>query len=129
MKKTIAAGLASDPRIAQAKRLLLDTIAEHQRNITGIRPPDAESQQSYEELLAEFGQVRGAPLFYPYIGSGIGRGPFVELADGSIKYRLHFRHRGSSLGSQSSFPDRSIVGCGHARHGDAGESSAELGEP
>jgi 4-aminobutyrate aminotransferase-like enzyme len=86
MKKTIAAGLASDPRIAQAKRLLMDTVADHQRNITGIRPPDTESKKSYEELLAEFGKVRGAPLFYPYIGSGIGRGPFVELADGSIKY-------------------------------------------
>ncbi|MGO9568041.1 MAG: aminotransferase class III-fold pyridoxal phosphate-dependent enzyme [Desulfomonilaceae bacterium] len=86
MKTTIAAGLASDPRIAQAKRLLLDTIADHQRNITGIRPPDSESKQSYEELLAEFGEVRGAPLFYPYIGSGIGRGPLVELADGSVKY-------------------------------------------
>jgi acetylornithine/succinyldiaminopimelate/putrescine aminotransferase len=86
MKKTIAATLASDPRIAQAKKLLLDTIAEHQRNITGIRPPNAESQQSYEEMLAKFGEERGAPLFYPYVGSGIGRGPLVELADGSIKY-------------------------------------------
>ncbi len=86
MKKTIAAGLASDPRIAQAKRLLLDTIAEHQRNITGIRPPNAEFKQSYEELLVEFERVRGSALFYPYIGSGIGKGPFVELADGSIKY-------------------------------------------
>jgi acetylornithine/succinyldiaminopimelate/putrescine aminotransferase len=86
MKKTIAAGLASDPRIAQAKRLLLDTITDHQRNITGIRPPEAGSKQYYDELLAEFGEVRGAPLFYPYVGSGIGRGPFVELADGSIKY-------------------------------------------
>ena len=86
MKKTIAAGLASDPRIEQAKKLLLETIADHQRNITGIRPPYAESKQSYEESLCQFQQVRGAPLFYPYIGSGIGRGPFVELADGSIKY-------------------------------------------
>jgi 4-aminobutyrate aminotransferase-like enzyme len=86
MKKTIAASLASDPRIAQAKKLMLDTIADHQRNITGIRPPHAESQQSYHEMLAEFRQERGAPLFYPYIGSGIGKGPLVELADGSIKY-------------------------------------------
>ena len=61
MKKTIAAGLASDPRIAQAKRLLLDTIADHQRNITGIRPPDTESKKAYEELLAEFEQVTAAP--------------------------------------------------------------------
>jgi 4-aminobutyrate aminotransferase-like enzyme len=86
MKKTIAATLASDPRVAQAKKLLLDTIAEHQHSITGIRPPNAESQQSYEGMLAEFGEERGAPLFYPYVGSGIGRGPLVELADGSIKY-------------------------------------------
>ena len=86
MKKTVASDLASDPRIAQAKKLLLDTIADHQRKITGVRAPNAEFKQSYDELMAEFRNVRGAPLFYPYIGSGIGKGPFVELADGSIKY-------------------------------------------
>ncbi|MGB6066237.1 MAG: aminotransferase class III-fold pyridoxal phosphate-dependent enzyme [Desulfomonilaceae bacterium] len=86
MKKTVAANLAADPRIAQAKKLLLDTIADHQQKITGVRPPNAESKQSYDELIAQFGSVRGAPLFYPYVGSGIGKGPFVELADGSIKY-------------------------------------------
>jgi acetylornithine aminotransferase len=29
---------------------------------------------------------RGGALFYNYLGSGIGNGPFVELADGSVKY-------------------------------------------
>lgn len=34
------------------------------------------------------GQFRGRPLHYPYVGTGAGRGPFVELEDGSIKLDL-----------------------------------------
>ncbi len=37
-------------------------------------------------MVREFGRLRGGDLFYPYIGGGFGAGPFVELADGSVKY-------------------------------------------
>ena len=49
------------------------------------RPELAESSQSY---IKELEENRGRPLFYPYIGSGIGNGPYVELQDGSIKIDL-----------------------------------------
>ncbi len=82
----LAQRLAADPRINQAKELLLAALAEQQQAITGVKPADPARKQSYDELLAQFTASRGGPLYFPYLGSGIGRGPLVELADGSIKY-------------------------------------------
>jgi 4-aminobutyrate aminotransferase-like enzyme len=97
--KTIAQELACDQRIAQAKKTILSTVAEYQKRITGIRPPQQELRKSYEDMLNEFGEIRGGPLFFPYLGSGIGNRVFVELADGSVKYDFisgigvhHFGH-------------------------------------
>ena len=36
-------------------------------------------------MLDDFGKIRGGYLYFPYLASGIGNGPFVELADGSVK--------------------------------------------
>lgn len=78
--------LLQDPRIAQAKTLLTDVLQEHQEKIQGVRPPNPELKDSYEKLLHEFTRIRGNKLFFPYIGSGIGKGSLVELLDGSVKY-------------------------------------------
>ena len=77
--------LAEDSRIAQAKQLLLDAVAEQSQKISAIQPPKDALATDYEQSLKEFGEMRGANLYYPYIASGIGNGPFVELADGSVK--------------------------------------------
>jgi 4-aminobutyrate aminotransferase-like enzyme len=37
-------------------------------------------------MLNAMAEYRGGKLWFPYIGSGIGRGALVELADGSVKY-------------------------------------------
>jgi 4-aminobutyrate aminotransferase-like enzyme len=86
MGKLAAKAMAEDPRVAEAKRLLRETLRDHQAGLTGIRPPDPELRQGYAETLARFGGLRGAALYYPYLGSGMGRGALVELADGSVKY-------------------------------------------
>ena len=77
--------LRSDPRIEEAKKLLLAAVAEHSEGLDSVRPPDPKLTVDYEKLLAEFGSIRGNNIFFPYLGSGIGNGPFVELADGSVK--------------------------------------------
>lgn len=104
MDKTIAQKLRSDPRVAQSKALLLEVLAEYQRDIRGIRSADPERKKSYDEALNELARLRGAPLFFPYLGSGIGNGPLVELADGSVKYDFisgigvhHFGHSHPAL--------------------------------
>jgi 4-aminobutyrate aminotransferase-like enzyme len=99
MNGTIAQRFRSDPRVAQAKVILLEALAEYQRDLSGVRSPDPNQKKSYDEVLTEFGRLRGGSLFFPYLGSGIGKGPLVELADASVKYDFisgigvhHFGH-------------------------------------
>ncbi len=56
--------------------------------LEGVRPPDPERVEHMKALIDQLGAVRGRPLHYPYIGSGIGRGAYVELEDGSVKLDL-----------------------------------------
>lgn len=86
MAKLAAQGLEEDPRVGEAKRLLREAVRDHQAGLTGIRPPDPDLAKGYAETLARFAGLRGASLYYPYLGSGFGRGALVELADGSVKY-------------------------------------------
>ncbi|HVT81999.1 MAG TPA: aminotransferase class III-fold pyridoxal phosphate-dependent enzyme [Phycisphaerae bacterium] len=94
----------ADPRVADARRMILAGLAEHQRSLTGVRPPAAERKVAYDELLKQFGQQRAGNLFFPYLGSGFGSGPLVELADGSVKFDFisgigvhHFGHGNPAL--------------------------------
>jgi 4-aminobutyrate aminotransferase-like enzyme len=80
--------LQQDHRLAQAKKLLIEALEQSQSTIHGIKPPDPARKLDYDNWLDQFSKARGAPLWHPYIGSGSGKGPFVELLDGSIKYDL-----------------------------------------
>lgn len=85
---TISSRLAADKRIEQAKKLILEAVLDHQKQLKGIRSADPLQKQSYQELISAFNQCRGANLYYPYIGSGFGCGSLVELMDGSVKYDM-----------------------------------------
>lgn len=68
---------------------IVGELESRRKAITGVRGPTSEgSRQSYEEFMKLAGEVRGRPMLYPYIGSGIGNGALVELMDGSVKYDL-----------------------------------------
>lgn len=86
MEKLVAESFMSDPRVLRAKQLILEALEDHQAGLKGVRPPDPGRKKSYDDLVNEFGELRGGNLFYRYLGSGIGRGPLVELADGAVKY-------------------------------------------
>jgi len=86
MTKSVAEDYFNDPRLKEAKDLIAKTLEEHSSKITGVRGPKSELKQTYQDLLNDFSEDRGGKLFYDYIGSGIGNGPLVELADGSVKY-------------------------------------------
>ena len=86
MSSTISESFNKDPRIAEAKKLIGEALKDHQKKITGTRPPDPHLKISYEELLQSMYDARGAKLYFPYLGSGFGNGALVELLDGSIKY-------------------------------------------
>ena len=86
MAKTVADGFFADPRLKEAKKLIQDALKEHQTKITGVKPANPELKESYDQLLKKMGEYRGGALFFNYLGTGIGHGPLVELADGSVKY-------------------------------------------
>jgi 4-aminobutyrate aminotransferase-like enzyme len=86
MAKTVADGFFNDPRLDQAKKLIQEALGEHSSKITGVKPANPELKESYDNLLKKMADYRGGALFYNYLGSGIGNGPLVELADGSVKY-------------------------------------------
>jgi acetylornithine/N-succinyldiaminopimelate aminotransferase len=86
MAKTVADGFFNDPRLVEAKKLITEALGEHSSKITGVKPGNPELKESYDALLKKMADYRGGALFYNYLGSGIGNGPFVELADGSVKY-------------------------------------------
>src|SRR4051794_34347549 len=88
MKQLASEALMNDPRVAEARRLMLLALTDQQRRLTGVRAADPERTQSHEQALREFAEIRGGALYYPYLGSGIGRGCLVELADGSVKYDM-----------------------------------------
>jgi 4-aminobutyrate aminotransferase-like enzyme len=65
------------PRFEQGLRLMLDAVAEAEQ--TG-NPPLAPAAMMAE--LNDLAAHRGRAAFYPYLGSGIGRGARAMLADG-----------------------------------------------
>ena len=77
--------LYNDPRVAQAKELLLAAVADHQKELAEVRGPNPALAADYKVLLDQFGKHRGGNTFFPYLGSGIGNGSYVEIADGSVK--------------------------------------------
>lgn len=82
---TVGGRFLSDPRLVQAKDLVLSALEEHQQKLTAITPPTKEGTAHLTSLLERMEKVRGAPLWYPYLSSGLGSGPLVELLDGSVK--------------------------------------------
>lgn len=67
---------------------LTESIQTAGQEITGIRPANKTQMASFEKSLEDIARFRGRPLFFKYIGTGRGRGAYVELEDGSVKLDL-----------------------------------------
>ena len=74
--------------VAQHIESMVAEVTKLNSKIEGIRGPQAEQKETYQQYLQNIAKLRGRPLHYNYIGSGAGRGPFVELLDGSVKLDL-----------------------------------------
>jgi 4-aminobutyrate aminotransferase-like enzyme len=82
----IADALLHDPQFQQAKESILAILDRYRQTITEVRPAQSDLRVGYAEAVKQLEVWRGQGLFYPYLGSGIGNGALVELADGSVKY-------------------------------------------
>jgi hypothetical protein len=85
---TVGDALHTSPAVDAAVRALVDEVKAASAKITGVKPPAAELRETFEGLLGRATQARGRALLYPYLGSGVGNGPLVELADGSVKWDM-----------------------------------------
>lgn len=81
----VADQLMNDPRVQQAEALLQAALADARAKLNGVRRPRTELQESYDKLIERLFSARGGATYFRYLGSGVGNGPWVELADGSIK--------------------------------------------
>jgi 4-aminobutyrate aminotransferase-like enzyme len=84
----IGKNLFSSPEIEKHIKNLTEEVLEFNKKITGPKEADPELNSYNQNLIDETGKNRGRPLFYPYVGSGSGYGPYVELSDGSVKLDL-----------------------------------------
>jgi len=85
---TTGAALHSSPAIDAAIRAIRTEVESKQRELTGARPARAELKETLDGWLKRATEVRGRGPLYPYLGSGVGNGPLVELVDGSVKWDL-----------------------------------------
>ncbi len=80
--------LDHDPVVEGLVTDLVDEVMVINSEINSIRPPQAHLIENIKSKIEHTGKLRGRPLYHNYIGTGAGRGPFVELEDGSVKLDL-----------------------------------------
>ncbi len=80
--------ILADSALSDALDQVLNRQLDLQSEINAIRPAAEDRKQNYADAISEFSAIRGGGLFFPYLATGAGNGPFVELADGSVKYDL-----------------------------------------
>lgn len=88
MQKTIGSEIISSEKIDRLIKELVHEVSEKNSQIKGVKDPNPELAAESENKRKHIGQLRGRPLYHPYIGSQAGNGPYVELEDGSIKLDL-----------------------------------------
>ncbi len=85
---TVGERLLASVGTEQGLAAMLASLREYKAELTEVRPPREELVEGYAALMARAGKARGRALLYPYIGSGLGNGALVELADGSVKWDM-----------------------------------------
>jgi acetylornithine/N-succinyldiaminopimelate aminotransferase len=88
MAQLLGHQIDSSPEIKDLIQQLVNQVTSINSKILGVQPAHPEHQSSAQQAIKKAGEVRGRPLAYPYVGSGAGRGPYVELEDGSVKLDL-----------------------------------------
>ncbi|MBC7693371.1 MAG: aminotransferase class III-fold pyridoxal phosphate-dependent enzyme [Methylotenera sp.] len=80
--------LLKSANFSNAKAALLKELISGSEKVSGIRPSTPETQEAYLKQIQTLGKDKGRESYYPYLASGLGSGPYVELMDGSVKMDL-----------------------------------------
>jgi 4-aminobutyrate aminotransferase-like enzyme len=78
----------TDPVIESLVCDLVDEVMVQNAALEGIRQPIESLAAQSKNKIDRIAALRGRPLYHNYIGTGAGRGPYVELEDGSVKLDL-----------------------------------------
>jgi acetylornithine/N-succinyldiaminopimelate aminotransferase len=78
----------NDPVVEGLVSDLVDEVMVMNSEIQSVRKAQPHLIENAKVKMDYLGVLRGRPLYHNYIGTGAGRGPFVELEDGSIKLDL-----------------------------------------
>jgi 4-aminobutyrate aminotransferase-like enzyme len=85
---TLGSALLHDEQIKAAFNQIVEQVASYSAQITDVRPANTEMATTFEQMLAQAGKIKGRPLMYPSISSGVGNGALCEMADGSVKWDM-----------------------------------------
>lgn len=83
----MAIGVQS-PDINEHFNKLFTAILLEQQKFDKIKPADEDKKEILAQKLKEYEGLKGRGFFYPFMASGRGHGPFVEMIDGSVKFDL-----------------------------------------
>ncbi len=83
-----ALSLALNPAVQRHVDGILAELARAQASITQAKPATAEHKQTFQQFMERTAGVRGRAPLMPYMGVGLGNGPLVQLADGSVKWDM-----------------------------------------
>jgi 4-aminobutyrate aminotransferase-like enzyme len=67
---------------------LVDEVSAIGSHIDGIKEASPKHMETAKKTFDEIAKYRGRPLFFPFLGSGVGHGAYVEVEDGSVKIDL-----------------------------------------
>ncbi len=76
------------PEVQAAVDTIITSLEAAQADLTQARPPRESAVETLDGWIARNTSTKGRGPIFPYVGSGIGRGPLVELLDGSVKWDL-----------------------------------------
>lgn len=85
---TTAKTLADGASVSAAIDAIVAEIEAARASITAVRPGRPELAAGYRDYIERHTSTKGRAPYYSYIGSGVGNGPLVQLADGSTKWDM-----------------------------------------
>jgi acetylornithine/N-succinyldiaminopimelate aminotransferase len=88
MKTLVGHQIQSSEKVKSILADLVNEVANLNSQLHGIHPANPDFKEAAKQKMDAIGTSRGRPLHYSYIGTGAGRGPYVELEDGSVKLDL-----------------------------------------
>lgn len=86
--KLIGSQIKSSTKIQGLIKEIISEVEKLNSEFTNVKVTQPDLKETANTQFQQTGAFRGRPLFYQYTGTGAGRGPFVELIDGSVKLDL-----------------------------------------